>query len=98
MVLPSGEKATKFTGLLCALCVAALSCKEFMSWLCCAYGWGGDSAGWNLLGVWLLHWGHSSVRKLLALHRRARCALIQGKETHLARRVRSLFRARRQAG
>ena len=31
MVLPSGEKATEFTGLLCALCVAALSCKEFMS-------------------------------------------------------------------
>ena len=45
----SGEKATRPT----APCVSLsfLSFKEFMNWLGCAYGWDGDSAGWNLLGV-----------------------------------------------
>jgi hypothetical protein len=31
-----------------------------------------------LLGVSLLLWGHGTARKLLALHRRTLCALIQG--------------------
>ena len=50
MLLPSGEKATQCTLLLCALRFSALSCKESMSWLCCAYGWDGGSAGVELFG------------------------------------------------